>query len=145
MLDAGVVVEYVVLKSPYRPKIARLFDQASVGRLRLYVSAVTLSEVMYVASRVYRAAGVHEPNREAAYFVEWVRRRTGVVSVDVDMALRAGELKKRLRIALPDCYVIASAERVGATPLFKRVEEEMRPVLKDLRSLGVRFLDKLDV
>jgi len=32
--------------------------------------------------------------------------------------MRAGELKKALHIALPDCYVIATAEKVDAIPLF---------------------------
>ena len=145
VLDTSVIIEYIVLRSPYRPKVVRLFEDVVRGRLELYVSAVTLSEVLYVASRVYQIAGVDEPNREAMNFVGWVRSRVKVVGLDEDVAVRAGELKKRLRIALPDCYVIATAVAINATPLFKRLEEEMRPVLDDLRRLGVGFLDEVDL
>ena len=145
VLDTSILVEYIVLRSPYRSRVAKLFERASARQLELYVNPVTLSETLYVVSRIYRAAGVEEPNREALDFMEWIRSRVRVVSIDEGIALRAGELKKRLRIALPDCYVIASAEAVNATPLFKRPEEEMKPVMGDLRKLGVKFLDEVAV
>ncbi|MEB3780215.1 MAG: hypothetical protein GSR85_08300 [Desulfurococcales archaeon] len=46
-----------------------------------------------------------------------------------------------MHIALPDCYVLASAEAVGATPVFKKLEEEMRPVFRRFeKSRRVKFL-----
>ena len=36
-------------------------------------------------------------------------------------------MKKRLGIALTDCYVIAVAETVEVTPFFRRIEAEMEP------------------
>lgn len=143
--DAGVLVEYVVSRSPYRPKVAKLLYKASAGELELYISVVTLSEVLYVISRIYQVAGVSDPNGETLDFIEWIKSRAQVVNVNEDIALRAGELKKQLRISLPDCYVIASAEAVKAVPLFKRLEEEMGPVISDLRKLGVRFLDEIEL
>ncbi len=141
VLDTSVLIDYIVLRSPYREAVAGLLERARRGELRLYVSAVTLSELLYVSSRVYEAAGSGDPNREALDFVRWVRSRVQVVDVNEAIALRAGELRKRLRIALPDCYVIASAEAVRAVPLFRGLEDEMRPVESELRALGVRFLD----
>ena len=41
VLDMGVLVEYVVPRTPYGPRIARLFEAASAGKLKLYVSADT--------------------------------------------------------------------------------------------------------
>ncbi len=145
VLDTGVVVEYIVLRSPYRVKVARLFEKASIGELELYVNTITLSEVLYIASRIYRAAGIDDPNREAMDLVEWVKSRTQVVSVDESIAVRAGELKKQLRIALPGCLVIASAEAVKAVPLFRKPEKEMKPAMSSLRQLGVKFLGEIQV
>jgi len=144
VLDTSVLVEYIILRSPYRSKVVKLFDKALKGDLRLYVSIVTLSELLYVASRIYQIAGVENPNMEALNFVEWVKSRARVVNIDEDIALRAGELKKQLRIALPDCYVIAVAKAMEATPLFKAVEEEMKPVANNLRKLGVKFLAEIE-
>jgi predicted nucleic acid-binding protein len=145
VLDTSVLIDYIILRSPYRLKVAKLLKGAPSRGVKLYVSVVTLSELLYVASRVYQAAGVKDPNGEALNFIEWIKGQAQIIGVDESIALRAGELKKQLRIALPDCYVIASAEAVGATPLFRRVEEEMRPVLPRLRSLGVKFLDEIEI
>ena len=66
-----------------------------------------------------------------------------MVDANEDLAIRAGELKKRLGIALTDCYVIAAAETVEATPLFRRIEKEMKPVLTELRRYNVTFLEEV--
>jgi len=142
--DASVFVEYIIESTPYRDRASKLFEKASTGELELYVSPITLSEVLYVASRIYRAAGVKNPNKEAFNYLLWIGARAEIVEVDRDIAVRAGELRKQLRIALPDCYVIATAEAVKATPLFKGVEGEMKPILTQLRRLGAAFLEELE-
>ena len=45
----------------------------------LSVNAVTLSETLYVASRIHEAAGVSKPNREALNHIYWLKRRAGVI------------------------------------------------------------------
>jgi len=142
VLDTSVLIEYIVLRSKYRSKVAKLFDMALNGRVELYVNPITLSETLYVASKIYEAAGLEKPNSEALDFVEWIKGRAKIVGISEDVAFRAGELKKMLHIALPDCYVIAVAESVKATPLFKIVEKEMKPVLAKLKMLGVKFLEE---
>ncbi len=145
VLDTSVLIEYIVLRSPYRPVVIELFKKALAKQLELYVNVVTLSETLYVASRIYQVAKVDEPNREALDFIEWIRSKTRVINVDEGIALRAGELKKQLHIALPDCYVIAVAKTIDATPLFKKPEEEMKPIINDLRKLGVKFLEEINL
>jgi len=134
-------VEYIVAGSPYRGFVEDLFSRSKRGELELYVSAVTLAEVLYVASRIYSAAGVEDPNGEAENFVTWITSRARIINVDSQIAKAAGELRKRLRIALPDCFVIATAIMVGGSALFKRVEREMRGVEEELRRLGVVFAE----
>ena len=145
VLDTSVLVEYILSRSPYRPKVASLFDKAIGGDLKLFVNTITLSETLYVASRIYQAAGLENPNMEALHFVEWIKGRAKIVNIDEDIAMRAGELKKQLRIALPDCYVISAAEAIDARPLFKKQESEMIPVINSLEKLGALFLDKIRV
>ncbi len=145
VLDTSVIIEYIIMRSPYRSVVTRLFEKASARQLDLYVNTVTLSETLYVASRIYEASGVDEPNKEALDFTEWIRSKTYVINIDEDIALRAGELKKQLHIALPDCYVIATAKAMNATPLFKKQEDEMKPVINDLRRLGVKFLTEIEL
>ncbi len=145
VLDTGVLVEYIVRRAPFRAEARYVLEEAPRIGVKLYASAVTLSEVLYIASRIYSAAGVDDPNLEAANYVTWLKARLKIVDADCEIAEKAGELKKQLRIALPDCYVIATALAIDGTPLFKTLEEEMRPVERDLRSLGVVFLNELKV
>lgn len=145
VLDTGVLVEYIVLRSKFRFKVSKLFNMASMNKIKLYISPITLSEILYVVSKIYEAAGVPSPNIEALDYVEWIRRKTEIVKLSDDIIFRTGELKKTLRIALSDCYVIASAEAVNAVPLFKAVEKEMMPVIDELRRLGVKFLEEIEV
>jgi len=145
VLDTSVIVEYIISRSMYRAKVARLFDKAGNGRLELYISPITLSELLYIVSRIYQLAGLSNPNEEALNYVEWIKRRSRVADIGEDLIFRAGELKKLLGIALPDCYVIATAESVKASPLFKTIEKEMEPVQAELKKLGVKFLKDIEI
>jgi len=141
-LDTSVLVEYIVRSAPYRDKVAELLEKAAKEELTLYVSSPVLSETLYIASRIYEAAGEENPNERALEYIYWLKERVKVVDANEDLAIRAGELKKRLGTALTDCYVIAAAEKVEATPLFRRIEKEMEPVLTELRRYNVTFLEE---
>jgi len=144
VLDTSILIEYIVLKAPYRDRVDKLFRRAFSGEIELYVNTLTLSETLYVASRIYNIAEVENPNKEALNYIEWIKSRTNIVEIDADLALRAGELKKLLNIALLDCYVIATAETLDATPVFRDIEKEIETILDALRKLNVIFLNELE-
>ena len=54
-------------------------------------------------------------------------------------------MKKQLHIALPDCTVLATAEALNAKPLFKKQEKEMKPIMEQMRNLGILFLDEVKI
>ena len=143
MLDTSVLVEYIVARSPYRSIVEGLFAEAGRGALELYVNTITLAETLYTAARIYRAAGLENPNREAEDFATWIMARVELVEIDAYTSMLAGELKKKLRIALPDCFVIASARKIGGKALFKKIEAEMKDTIRELRRLGVVFLEEI--
>ncbi len=143
VLDTSVVLEYIIARSRFRSLVEKLFMEVKTGRVELYVSTITLSEVFYVASRIYRATGVPSPNEEAERFTLWVQSRANVVDLDTEIALVGAEYKKKLGIALPDCIVIATAWRVGGRAVFKRVEHEMKPFIDELKRMGVFFLEDI--
>lgn len=145
VLDTSVLIEYIILRSKYREKVIRLFDLADEGRFELYVSPITLSELLYVASRIYQLAGLSNPNEEAINYLKWIEKRTTILDMSEDLIFKAGELKKLLGIALPDCYVIAAARAIKANPLFKTIEKEMEPVKNELKILGVNFLVDMEI
>ncbi|MCD6504115.1 PIN domain-containing protein [Candidatus Bathyarchaeota archaeon] len=143
VLDTGVLVEYIVERAPYRPIVKKLLDEASSGRVRLYATPITLSETLYVASRIYEKAELSNPNEEALNYVSWIKGRVKVTKIDEHVAIKSGELKKELRLALPDCYVLATAESMNAVPLFRKPEKEMERVFDRLRKMKTKFLGEV--
>jgi len=142
-LDTSVLIEYIVKSAPYRLKVIELLEKSATGEFELYLSPIILTEALYIASRVYEIAGEENPNESALNYVTWIKKRCNVIDIDDFISMRAGELKKALHIALPDCYVIATAEKVDAIPLFKKIEKEMKPVSEVLKKLRVKFLDQI--
>lgn len=143
VLDTSVIAEYLDESSPYG--VERLFDALAAGAARAYVTPVTLSEVIYVAARIYSEAGVRDPNARAVELAEWLLALPGVALEPIgrEAALAVGELRKRFRMALPDLYVIAVGALRGAIPLFLKLEGEMKPYEGELRRLGVAFWEEL--
>lgn len=143
--DTGVLVESIIENSPYRGPVARLLDNALRKIIELYVTPLTISELLYVASKVYEAAAVKDCNAEALNFLEWLLARAKTTEVTPEISFKAGEIRKMLKIALPDCYVIAAAIKLQAKALFLKPEKEMLMKLEDLKKFPIIFLTEAKV
>lgn len=143
VVDTGVLAEYIVRGSPHRSTVERLLEGVLEKTVELYVTSITISELIYVASRLYELAGVEKPNEEALNLIEWLTARTKKAEITPDIELEAGELKKKLGIALSDCYVIATAINLQAEALFLKPEEEMLDRIKELKELPIAFLAEI--
>ena len=143
VLDASVLVEYIIADSPYRSIVEKIFSRAKRGELQLYVNSITLAEILYVATRIYGMDGIENPNKDAKIFVAWVESKAKTIDIDADVSVIAGEFRKRLKIALPDCFVIATARQIDGKAVFREIEAEMRDVVNELRKLGVVFLNEM--
>lgn len=142
-VDTSVLAEYIVSCSPHRSAIEKLLEGVLRNAVALYITPITVSELIYVASRLYELAGVENPNQEALNFVEWLTMRVKTVEVTPDLALEAGELRKKLRISLPDCFTIATAIKLQAKALFLKPEKEMLDRIKEIREQPIAFLTEI--
>ena len=142
VLDTSVALAYIVENAPGRDRVVEIFNAAREGKVKLYTVYPVLSELLYAASRIYSAAKFAEHNRMALDLVLWIKSVAEVIETTLDIALRAGELKKLLGIALTDCYVIATAETLSATALFLKIEEEMKKRIHLIEKLPVEFIVK---
>ncbi|MGC8912028.1 MAG: type II toxin-antitoxin system VapC family toxin [Nitrososphaeria archaeon] len=140
VVDTSVLVEYIIRDTVYRSVVEKLFNDTLKKTIELYVTPSTISELTYVASSIYKIASVEKPNEEALNFVEWLNTRVKHVEITWEMAVEAGELRKRFRIALTDCYVIAAAVKLQAKALFLKPEKEMLEKIEELKKLPIAFL-----
>ncbi len=141
VIDTSVFVEYLIKNSPYLRTIEEIFKSERFSR-RLFTIPLVLSETFYIVSRLYEYAGISDANEKAVEYIEWIESKFRVMDVK-GMAVRAGELKKRLRISLTDCYVIAAAQEIRGFALFLKPEREMEKYIDDLRKMGVLFLSEI--
>ncbi len=145
VVDTSVLAEYLDEESPYRNLLERFYSDVRSGRFYGYITHVTIAELIFVATRIYREAGVEHPNAEALRYITWLINVAGfnVVSLNIEDSILAGELRKKLRIAIADRFVIAVARRLGANPLFLRLEREMRKFKEILREYNVVLIDEV--
>jgi len=141
VIDTSVFVEYIIENSPYHDLIDKILH-GETGLKDLWTTPLVLSEVLYIVSRLYRIANIQDPNARAKEYVSWIASRCKMMSIE-ELAIKAGELKKELRISLSDCYVIAAAEKIGGRALFLKPEKEMIKVIDKIRNLNVIFLTEI--
>jgi predicted nucleic acid-binding protein len=142
VVDTSVVIERIIKNSPHKPLAENLFNRALKREVELYVTLQTLSEVLYIASRIYSLSRVRDPNKEAESLILWLTSRTRPIAPTFEIALRAGELKKELGFSITDCYVIAAAEHIGGKALFLKLEDEMKERMERIKDLPVEFMLK---
>lgn len=61
--------------------INKLFNDAIKNTVTLYVTPITISELIYAASRIYEIAAVEKPNEDAQNYVEWLNARIKTVEL----------------------------------------------------------------
>ncbi|MBC7091958.1 MAG: PIN domain-containing protein [Nitrososphaeria archaeon] len=140
VVDTSVLAEYIIRDAVYRNVVEKLFNDALKKTIELYVTPYTISELIYVSSRIYKIALLENSNEEALNFVEWLNTRVKYVQITGEISIEAGELRKRFNIALTDCYVIAAAVKLQAKALFLKPEREMLEKIEELRELPIAFL-----
>ena len=124
MSGPSVVVDTNIFVSARNPGEAghgdcrRLLDRIDAGKLRALVSTVTIAEIragleLAEVQAVWQALVSHfltSPN----YSVE---------PVDVTIAERAGELRQRTKLTLPDAIIVATGQLRGATSVVTQDRE----------------------
>ncbi len=105
MLDASALLRYLD-REPGFGRIAQLLKQATKGEATLLVSAVNWGEVVSVLYRVHGAAGRMTGAKLRALPLN-------IVSVDADLAERAGVFKQDFKVSYADAFAgsLAVAEK----------------------------------
>lgn len=144
VLDTSVVIEYANAHGKFHPQATALFASLETGRLQALVPAPILSEVYYVARRVYAAVGAPEPRRKAQQLCEYVYYHPAVEVAELTLPtlLAAGRAKDAYGLALADCFVLAVAKTRAAQAVFRHREHELAQRWRRVRrAFRVLFLE----
>lgn len=123
VLDANALVR-LFRNTPGADAIENLVRQAKGGRAHLSISAVNLTEVIYVLARYM---GIEK----ALQCADKARRVVEAVSADEQTALDTAVLRSRYKLGLADCFAAELAMRSNATlvtadPEFARMGKQLK-------------------
>ena len=144
VLDTSVIIEYVDKAGPWHKHARAIFNEIIRGRVVAFIPAIVLSEVLYVARRVYEKTKARDPKGKAIRLVKWLYQHPNIriIGRSLRVIILAGLIKSKYRLAISDCYVLALAKIMHAKPVFRKKEKEMMKHLKVLRKrYNVIFLD----
>ena len=108
-LDANVVLRFLRNDDPQQsPAAAKLFAAGKAGKMRLFLSSVTVAEIFYVLARVYK----HTPAGAAANLIPLVHSD----AIEVENRKRVLNALQRVaqtKVDLGDAYLAATASEYG--------------------------------
>jgi predicted nucleic acid-binding protein len=113
------------------------------GRISVLLPHEVLAETYYVSYRIYDTLRLEGPEQRAANLVEWLYKNPNVSLTEpsLELAVAAGDIKRRFGLALTDSYVLAVAKMAGGKALFRKREAEMEQKLDELvREYSLVFL-----
>jgi len=88
--------------------VQKLFVEAKASRVRLFISAVNLTEVLYVLAKYFRQDQVLQ-------YLAIARAAAETMPVDDQAALETAAVRIRYKLGLADCFAAELAMRLGAT------------------------------
>lgn len=126
-LDTSVIIEYIDLKGELHTQAQTIFSALLTGKLENILPHPILAETCYVAAKLYQKLQVENPQLVASKLIEWLYRlpTTIIPSDDTNLAIETAKVKLNHRLALTDCYVLATSKIHNCKALFKKPEKEM--------------------
>ena len=135
VIDTSVIIEYIDRKGELHEQAKHIISTLLTNKLEGIIPHPTLAETYYVATRLYRALGLESPQTIAKKLIEWLYRLPTIIipNHDLSLAIEVGKAKLVYRLALTDCYILATSTLFNCKALFKRREREMVDRLDDLQ------------
>lgn len=136
VLDTGVIIEYIIEKSILREILKKIFLLAIKGKIKIYLSTISLAEVYYISRRIYFEAGIKNPEKASISFLNFLKNYKGIYIVppDFKIAIEAGKIKSIYGLSLGDCFVFATSKFFNAKAVFRNEEIEFEPILNELKN-----------
>lgn len=132
-LDTGVLIEYIDENGSFHEAASTILENVTSGKIAGFVPNVVFAELFYVSAKLYeelekkKHQNVESPEVRAEKLIRWLFNSPNILMPEnsLELTLRAGIIKKKYSIALPDSYVLACAQLNSCKAVFRAVEEEM--------------------
>lgn len=144
-IDTGVWIEYINTRGALHIQAKAVVESVNRGEIDAVLTPLTLTEIYYVAERVYQE--VYKPPQSkilAKKFYDFIYHHPHVEikPLDYELCLKAAMIKSGYNIAFSDCFLLALSENDNTQVLFKNVESEMKQNLKELdKRFKLKFLE----
>ena len=128
VLDSSVVIEYIDLEGELHETAKIIFENLNQGKLTGLLPHPVLVETYYVAQRIYERVNPYNAKKKAMLLVNWLysHPHLKVVVDTINLAILAGDIKLKLRLALTDCYVLAVSKMYNAKAVFKKEKKRCK-------------------
>ncbi len=144
-IDTGVWIEYINTRGTLHPQAKAVIDSVNRGETTAILTPLTLTEICYVAERVYQEVHPQSQSEILArklYDFVYHHPHVEIKSLDYELCLNAAIIKSRYNIAFSDCFLLALSENDNVTILFKNIESEMKRNINELnRHFHLKFLE----
>ena len=144
-IDTGVWIEYINTRGIFHAEAKAVVDSVNRGKITAILTPLTLTEIFYVAQRVYQEVYTQSQSEILAkklYDFIYYHPNVEVRSLDYELCLNAGIIKTRYNIALSDCFLLALSEHDNSTVVFKNLESEMKQNKQELiKRFNLIFLE----
>jgi predicted nucleic acid-binding protein len=144
-IDTGVWIEYINARGVLHDQAKAVIDSVNQGKITAILTPLTLTEIFYVAERVYQEVHTQSKSQILArklYDFIFYHPYAEVKPLDYELCLNAGIIKTKYNIALSDCFLLAISEHNNTTVLFKNLESEMMQNKQELiKRFDIRFLE----
>ncbi len=134
-IDTGIWIEYINTRGLLHTEAKAVVDSVNQGKITAILTPLTLTEIFYVAERVYQEVYTQSQSEiltKKLYDFIYYHPNVEVIPLDYELCLNAGIIKTRYNIALSDCFLLALSEHDNATAVFKNLENEMKQNKQEL-------------
>jgi uncharacterized protein len=128
-IDTSVLIEFIDESGDFHPQATAVIESIISGRLNGVIAHPVLAELYYVSYRIFEKLSARDesPGSRAGALVDWLFKSPNIFvpANSSELAIEAGKIKQKFKLALPDSYVISLAKLNKCEAVFKSAEEEM--------------------
>ncbi|MHA1270902.1 MAG: PIN domain-containing protein [Candidatus Helarchaeota archaeon] len=140
IVDTSVIIEMINVKGKCHAQAIIIKREMDNGRLKVHIPFPNLSEIYYIAYRIYSQLGID--TQKAKNLIQWLLYHKNIIihPLNLDIIFLAGDIKNKYHISIMDSFNFAFAKLLNKKLIFKSKEMEFSDML--LNDFEITFLEQ---